>query len=212
MAANVVHATPELRVTLGHLRSLLAPGGQLVLLEATTRERFADLTVGFTPGWWAFEDTDAASRLRAAVARAVAEQLADAGFAATAAVPSAEGSALRREAVVLASVPDQVSMAPTRGAQRWAVVGDGPLTDAVAAALGAAGDAVVRLPVGDRAAVAPPSPPTTRPAWSWWWTPGPSRPSPTRRVTGPPRGAHGPGSGCRPGRCSTRRRPAPSGS
>jgi acyl transferase domain-containing protein/protein-L-isoaspartate O-methyltransferase len=56
LAANVLHATPDLGATLGHVRRLLAPGGQVVLVEGVTRNRFADLTVGLTDGWWGFAD------------------------------------------------------------------------------------------------------------------------------------------------------------
>ena len=56
VAANVLHATPDLRQTLRHVRQLLAPGGTLVLLEGLARHRFADLTVGLTDGWWNFAD------------------------------------------------------------------------------------------------------------------------------------------------------------
>jgi acyl transferase domain-containing protein len=56
IAANVLHATPDLRRTLRHVRRLLAPGGYVVLLEGVTKNRFADLTVGLTDGWWCFAD------------------------------------------------------------------------------------------------------------------------------------------------------------
>ncbi len=58
LAANVVHATPDLRQTLTNIRKLLAPEGLLIMLEATGKQRFGDLTVGLTPGWWSFTDTD----------------------------------------------------------------------------------------------------------------------------------------------------------
>jgi NAD(P)-dependent dehydrogenase (short-subunit alcohol dehydrogenase family)/SAM-dependent methyltransferase/acyl carrier protein len=58
IAANVLHATRDLRVTLSHVHQLLAPGGMLVLVEATSRQRWLDLTFGLTEGWWGFEDFD----------------------------------------------------------------------------------------------------------------------------------------------------------
>ena len=57
IAANVLHATRDLRETLGHAVSLLAPGGLLILLEGTIRQRWVDLTFGLTEGWWRFDDT-----------------------------------------------------------------------------------------------------------------------------------------------------------
>jgi SAM-dependent methyltransferase/short-subunit dehydrogenase/acyl carrier protein len=58
VASHVLHATPELRRTISHVSSLLAPGGLLMLLESTARTRFLDLTFGMTDGWWNFTDTD----------------------------------------------------------------------------------------------------------------------------------------------------------
>jgi len=57
IGANVVHATADLARSLRHIRALLAPGGTLVLLETTQRQRFGDLTVGYTDGWWRFTDS-----------------------------------------------------------------------------------------------------------------------------------------------------------
>lgn len=55
---DVVHATPRLVETLGHLRTLLAPGGLLGLIEKVRAERWIDLVWGLAEGWWYFEDTD----------------------------------------------------------------------------------------------------------------------------------------------------------
>ena len=58
VGANVLHATPDLETSLAHTRTLLRPGGVVVLLEATTPQRFGDLTVGLLEGWWAFTDLE----------------------------------------------------------------------------------------------------------------------------------------------------------
>jgi acyl transferase domain-containing protein/acyl carrier protein len=58
VASNVIHATAELRVTLERLRGLLARGGLLAMLEVTAPQRWFDLTVGLTEGWWGFKDAD----------------------------------------------------------------------------------------------------------------------------------------------------------
>jgi NADP-dependent 3-hydroxy acid dehydrogenase YdfG/aryl carrier-like protein len=55
---NVVHATPRVEATLGHLKDLLTPGGLLVMVEPIRRQRWVDLVWGLTEGWWSFEDTD----------------------------------------------------------------------------------------------------------------------------------------------------------
>jgi len=58
LAANVVHATTDLRQTLAHVKDLLAPGGLLLMLENTSPQRWVDLTFGLTEGWWKFMDAD----------------------------------------------------------------------------------------------------------------------------------------------------------
>jgi acyl transferase domain-containing protein len=56
LAANVLHATRDLAAAVANARSLLAPGGILVLIEGARPERWVDLTFGLTPGWWRFAD------------------------------------------------------------------------------------------------------------------------------------------------------------
>ncbi len=56
VAANVLHATRDLAESVRNARSLLAPGGMLLLLEGTARQDWIDLTFGLTSGWWRFAD------------------------------------------------------------------------------------------------------------------------------------------------------------
>jgi acyl transferase domain-containing protein/trans-aconitate methyltransferase/acyl carrier protein len=58
VAANVLHATPDLRRTLRHAAALLAPEGALLLLENAGELAWGDLTFGLTDGMWAFADSD----------------------------------------------------------------------------------------------------------------------------------------------------------
>jgi acyl transferase domain-containing protein/NADPH:quinone reductase-like Zn-dependent oxidoreductase/NAD(P)-dependent dehydrogenase (short-subunit alcohol dehydrogenase family) len=59
VASNVIHATANIRQTLRHLRSLMHPGGMLLMMETVgKRQPWVDLTVGFTDGWWRFADRD----------------------------------------------------------------------------------------------------------------------------------------------------------
>ncbi len=55
--ANVVHATADISQTLTHIRSVLRPGGMLLLVETVRPNAFADCTVGLLDGWWAFRDS-----------------------------------------------------------------------------------------------------------------------------------------------------------
>ena len=56
VAANVLHATEDLSVTLGNAKKLLADNGMLVLLEGTAASNWIDLIFGLTEGWWRFTD------------------------------------------------------------------------------------------------------------------------------------------------------------
>jgi malonyl CoA-acyl carrier protein transacylase len=58
VAFNVLHATQDLRQTLSHVQTLLAPGGMLFLLENTLPMSWIDLIWGLTEGWWRFVDLD----------------------------------------------------------------------------------------------------------------------------------------------------------
>ncbi|PVH89083.1 putative polyketide synthase [Cadophora sp. DSE1049] len=52
LAANVLHATLSMSKTLNHVRTLLKPGGKLVLVEATREMMSASIIFGTLPGWW----------------------------------------------------------------------------------------------------------------------------------------------------------------
>ncbi|HWG98926.1 MAG TPA: beta-ketoacyl synthase N-terminal-like domain-containing protein, partial [Pilimelia sp.] len=57
LATNVLHATARIDRTLAHARSLLRPGGVMIVLEVTRVQPFPTLTFGLMAGWWSFEDT-----------------------------------------------------------------------------------------------------------------------------------------------------------
>ncbi|HXO67942.1 MAG TPA: SDR family NAD(P)-dependent oxidoreductase, partial [Bradyrhizobium sp.] len=61
IAANVLHATRDIRRTLRHASALLRRNGLLVLNEMSRNSLFAHLTFGLLEGWWLYEDS--ASRL-----------------------------------------------------------------------------------------------------------------------------------------------------
>jgi SAM-dependent methyltransferase/acyl carrier protein len=81
LAANVLHATPDMRETLRHTAALLAPGGTLVVNEMTAARDYATLTFGLLEGWWLAKDAE--SRLRHAPLLSTAQWrrlLAETGF------------------------------------------------------------------------------------------------------------------------------------
>jgi acyl transferase domain-containing protein/acyl carrier protein len=61
IAVNVLHATGSLTRSLARVRNLLAPGGLVLIGEATVARRWLDVTFGLTDGWWKFEDLDVRS-------------------------------------------------------------------------------------------------------------------------------------------------------
>jgi SAM-dependent methyltransferase/NAD(P)-dependent dehydrogenase (short-subunit alcohol dehydrogenase family)/aryl carrier-like protein len=56
VAANVLHATPDLNITISNARRLLIPGGKLVLLEITENQWIPQIIFGTLPGWWLSND------------------------------------------------------------------------------------------------------------------------------------------------------------
>ncbi|SKB12431.1 hypothetical protein PL11201_360002 [Planktothrix sp. PCC 11201] len=56
LAANVLHATQNIRNTIQNVKALLKRHGLLILNEATTLTSFATLTFGLLEGWWCYQD------------------------------------------------------------------------------------------------------------------------------------------------------------
>ena len=58
IAANVLHATHDMRRTLRQVRRTLRDGGLLVLNELAGNALYAHLTFGLLEGWWDYEDAE----------------------------------------------------------------------------------------------------------------------------------------------------------
>lgn len=59
IAANVLHATKKIDVSLSNVERLLKPGGKLLLFEITNIEvLLSHFCFGLLPGWWLSEDKD----------------------------------------------------------------------------------------------------------------------------------------------------------
>src|SRR6185312_11826187 len=58
VAANVLHATPDLAAAIRNTASLLAPGGRLVLVEGAGPLARLDITFGLTEDWTRQDDRD----------------------------------------------------------------------------------------------------------------------------------------------------------
>lgn len=105
IAANVLHATLDLRQTLQHVQALLAPGGLLLLQESTTYLSWFDITTGLISGWQRFADGLRAGHPLLPVDRWQAE-LTQAGFQQVAAWPEpGSAAAILGQHVLIAQLP-----------------------------------------------------------------------------------------------------------
>ncbi|HEX2131990.1 MAG TPA: beta-ketoacyl synthase N-terminal-like domain-containing protein [Actinophytocola sp.] len=58
IAANVLHATRNVRNTLRNTKATLKPGGLLLLNELTVNNLLSQFTFGLLEGWWRYEDAE----------------------------------------------------------------------------------------------------------------------------------------------------------
>ncbi len=112
IAANVIHATRDLKTTLQHVLKLLGPQGVFIMLEVTSPQRWVDITFGMTDGWWRFIDRDLRPDYPLLSRPKWIEFLQTVGFAEAATIPQvrADGqSATIEEAVIIACAPSAVA-------------------------------------------------------------------------------------------------------
>ncbi|MDL1883142.1 SDR family NAD(P)-dependent oxidoreductase [Anaerolineae bacterium CFX8] len=124
IAANVLHATRDLRESLEHARQLLAPGGVLLLLESAAPQRWVDLTFGLTDGWWRFADTDWRPSYPLLTPERWLALLDSMGFEQPVSIAGRHpASILSQQAVILARAP-QVEGAMADAAGNWLIFAD----------------------------------------------------------------------------------------
>ncbi|MDN3720419.1 hypothetical protein QW131_17305 [Roseibium salinum] len=58
IAANVLHATADIRTTLENVRLTMARGGVLLMNETSKPTLFTHITFGLLDGWWRFTDPE----------------------------------------------------------------------------------------------------------------------------------------------------------
>jgi acyl transferase domain-containing protein/acyl-CoA synthetase (AMP-forming)/AMP-acid ligase II/SAM-dependent methyltransferase/acyl carrier protein len=107
LAANVLHATADLRRSLGSARRLLAPGGMLVLLEGTGPRRLLDLIFGLTEGWWKFADLELRPQYPLLSPELWQRLLQQEGFSEFTALPSAGGVVADPDQAVIVARRDE---------------------------------------------------------------------------------------------------------
>jgi acyl transferase domain-containing protein/acyl carrier protein len=119
LAANVLHATPDLQQTLTHVRQLLSPEGLLVLIEGTRSLRWLDLIFGLTDGWWRFQDSALRPDYPLISVPQWQQVLRQCGFESSISLTDDSESLLQQQAVIIA----QADRAPANR-QPWVILSD----------------------------------------------------------------------------------------
>ncbi len=134
VAANVVHATPDVAATLDTLRALLIPGGTLAMIEITRHPPWLDVIFGQTRGWWAFTDCELRPEHPLLEGAQWSDVLEGAGFehVTLSREPHAIGEAA--QTVILAGRPPE-----TAASRPWLLLGDGDVPQRLAATIAAVG-------------------------------------------------------------------------
>ena len=121
VAANVLHATRDLRESLGHVQQLLAPSGVLLLVEETIRQRWLDLTFGLLDGWWRFTDLDVRPDYPLLALNKWQALLHSMGFGEALSITATEGSTAVSEHVITAQ---RSTKAETESLGKWLIFAD----------------------------------------------------------------------------------------
>jgi acyl transferase domain-containing protein/NADPH:quinone reductase-like Zn-dependent oxidoreductase/SAM-dependent methyltransferase/acyl carrier protein len=113
IAANIMHATADLRNTLEHAGSCLRPGGMLLALEKHD-QRSLTMVFGTLSGWWLFTDTELRRQSPLLSATRWPGVLADAGFDDVAILNDAEPGFTSQDSIILARQGVRPAAAPAR--------------------------------------------------------------------------------------------------
>ncbi len=129
VAANVLHATADLRHTFANVARLLAPSGLLAMVEMVRSQRFISISFGLTDGWWKFTDTDLRPTSLLLSGDGWREFLAGQGFGEPCTVPAVAAdvpSSMAVQSLILASAPGITaadSLLPA-GRRSWLILAD----------------------------------------------------------------------------------------
>ncbi|MEW5983052.1 MAG: SDR family NAD(P)-dependent oxidoreductase [Acidobacteriota bacterium] len=152
VAANVLHATKDLRQTLAHIRQLLAPGGLLLLVEGIRPTRWLDLIFGLTDGWWRFADLDLRPAYPLLSSSGWQQVLTACGFTEPVALSdehAADGVAAHQTVMIAQAAAGPITTAGPPG--QWLVFADRQgVGQRVGALLDAQGEPSVVVSVGER--------------------------------------------------------------
>lgn len=127
----MLHATRDLRQTLGHIQRLLASDGLLIVLEVENPGRLlGDIGFGVMAGWWRFEDTDVRPSSPWLPWPQWSALLRETGFTQLMMVSDSAAPDAERQMVFLARAPQlqprtpPAALAPMPRPQRWLILAD----------------------------------------------------------------------------------------
>jgi acyl transferase domain-containing protein/NADPH:quinone reductase-like Zn-dependent oxidoreductase/SAM-dependent methyltransferase/acyl carrier protein len=144
IAANVIHATCDLKQTLEHVKQILTSKGEMVLLEGTGQRAWIDLIFGLTEGWWRFTDKELRPSHPLLSDQKWVNSLSEFGFDSSISIcPDKEGNdMLFKQSIVIAQTPEIEASKEIEKVQ-WLVFADKAGTgNALQKRLTALGDAV----------------------------------------------------------------------
>ncbi len=126
IAANVLHATTDMKQTLSHVRELLADGGMLVLYEATAKTIWVDLIFGLLEGWWKFSDYELRPDYPLLSRDKWHHVLRETGFTEVVTMPEVEGMAetLSEQTVIVAQSSQTKLEQRNDGSKSWLILAD----------------------------------------------------------------------------------------
>ncbi|NEP59189.1 MAG: acyltransferase domain-containing protein, partial [Symploca sp. SIO2G7] len=153
VAANVLHATADIKQTLSHVRQLLAPGGILVLLEVTVPLKWVDLIFGLLEGWWKFNDVDLRPNYPLLSRSQWKQVLSESGFSQVVALPEIEGMPwiLEQHAVIVAQADETTIKSRTSEPKSWLLLVDTQgVAQRLATQLSSMGEVCTLVFAGDR--------------------------------------------------------------
>ncbi|MBW4594596.1 MAG: SDR family NAD(P)-dependent oxidoreductase [Brasilonema angustatum HA4187-MV1] len=117
LAANVFHATRDLKHSLNQARQLLSPGGMLILLEGTAPRRWIDLIFGLTTGWWKFSDRDLRPKHPLMSSQQWEKLLLETGFSSVKSLPG-------ETSTDTSLFPQTAILAQASSDKHWLILGD----------------------------------------------------------------------------------------
>jgi acyl transferase domain-containing protein/NAD(P)-dependent dehydrogenase (short-subunit alcohol dehydrogenase family)/SAM-dependent methyltransferase len=128
VAANVLHATRNLRETLAHIHSILAPGGILILMEGTAQQCWLDVTFGLIEGWWRFADHDLRPEYPLLPTDGWRALLQERGFTQIAFLPPEQGNEVftlyQTVIVAQAAAQAEIPMSAPENDEQWLILAD----------------------------------------------------------------------------------------